>query len=95
MSHNQRLHGRNVDVLLGLPVEVAVELGATEMELGELLRLGPGSVIELSNKVGEPLHVKVNGKNIGEGEAVVLKRRFSVRMLSILNRADRLQQLTE
>jgi len=95
VSTSERPHARNIDVLLGLPVEVAVELGATEMELGELLRLGPGSVIELGNKVSEPLRVKVNGKHIGEGEAVVLKRRFGIRMLSILNCANRLQKLTE
>jgi flagellar motor switch protein FliN/FliY len=85
---------RNIEVLLGLPVEVAVELGAAEMGLGELLRLGPGSVIELSSKVGEPLRVKVNNKEIGTGEAVVIKRRFGIRMLSIINCADRLQQLS-
>lgn len=84
---------RNVEVLLQLPVEVAVELGSTEMSLGELLRLGPGSIIELGNKVGEPLQAIVNGKKIGEGEAVMLKRRFGIRMLSVLCRADRIQQL--
>jgi flagellar motor switch protein FliN/FliY len=81
-------------MLLGLPIDVAVELGYAEINLGELLRLGPGSVIELGSKVGDPLRVKVNGKEIGAGEAVVLKRRFGIRMLSILSSADRLQQLS-
>jgi len=94
VSDPERPHTRNVEVLLGLPVEVAVELGTTEIALGELLRMGPGSVIELAEKVGEPLQVKINGKKIGEAEAVVLKRRFGARMVSILNRADRLQQLS-
>jgi flagellar motor switch protein FliN/FliY len=90
----ERQHTRNVEALLGLPIEVAVELGSAEMELGELLRLGPGSIVELGSKVGEPLRVKVNGKEIGAGEAVVIKRRFGIRMLSILNSGDRLQQLS-
>jgi flagellar motor switch protein FliN/FliY len=94
MSTVERPHARNVGVLLELPVEVAVELGTTEMDLGELLRLGPGSVIELGRKVGEPLQVTVNGKPIGHGEAVVLKRRFGVRVLAIVNRADRLRHLS-
>jgi flagellar motor switch protein FliN/FliY len=84
---------RNVGVLLGLSVELAVQLGATEMTLGELLRMGPGSVIELTSKVGDPLAVIINGKKIGEGEAVVTKRRFGIRMSSVLSRADRIQQL--
>jgi flagellar motor switch protein FliN/FliY len=86
--------GRNVGILLGLPVELAVQLGSTEMTVGELLRLGPGSVIELTSKVGDPLEVIINGKKIGEGEAVVMKRRFGIRMLAILSRADRIQQLS-
>jgi flagellar motor switch protein FliN/FliY len=94
VSDSDRRHGRNIEVLLKLSVEVAVELGTAEMDLGELLRLAPGSVIELANKVGEPLRVTVNGKQIGGCEAVVLKRRFGIRMLSILNYADRLQQLS-
>ena len=94
MSDVERRHTRNVEMLLGLPIDVAVELGSAEINLGELLRLGPGSVIELGSKVGDPLRVKVNGKEIGAGEAVVLKRRFGIRMLSILSSADRLQQLS-
>lgn len=91
MSDTERRHTRNIEVLLGLPIEVAVELGSAEVELGELLRLGPGSVIELGSKVGDPLRVKVNGKEIGTGEAVMVKRRFGIRMASIVNSADRLQ----
>ncbi len=93
MGDVERPRIRNVGVLLQLPVELAVELGSTEMSLGELLRLGPGSVIELGSRVGEPLQVIVNGKKIGEGEAVMLKRHFGIRMLSVLSRADRTQQL--
>jgi flagellar motor switch protein FliN len=94
MGDLERPRIRNVGVLLQLPVELAVELGATEMNLGELLRLGPGSIIELGTGIGEPLQVIVNGKKIGEAEAVMLKRHFGIRMLSVLSREDRIQQLT-
>ena len=94
MGDLERPRIRNVGVLLQLPVELAVELGATEMNLGELLRLGPGSIIELGSRIGEPLQVIVNGKKIGEAEAVMLKHHFGIRMLSVLSREDRIQQLT-
>ena len=94
MGDVERPRVRNVGVLLQLPIDVAVELGSTEISLGELLRLGLGSVIELGSKVGEPLQVVVNGKKIGEGEAVLIKRRFGIRMLSVLSCADRIQQLS-
>jgi flagellar motor switch protein FliN/FliY len=94
MGDVERPRIRNVGVLLQLPVEVAVELGSTEMSLGELLRLGPGSIIELCSKVGDPLQVIVNGKKIGQAEAVMRKRHFGIRMLSVLSREDRIQQLS-
>ena len=84
---------RNIEVLLGLEVELALQLGRTVMALGDLLRLGPGSLIELSNKIGDPLAVFVNGRKIGEAEAVKVRQRFGVRILALLSRAERLQHL--
>ncbi len=84
---------RNVGVLLGLPVEITVELGTTVMTLDELLRLGPGSILELDRKVDEPLQLLVNGKQIGAGEAVMVKQSFALRVHHVLSRAERLQQL--
>lgn len=93
MSDEDLPQARNVEVLLELPVELGVQLGATVMALGELLRLGPGSIIELRNKVGEPLPLLINGRKIGEGEVVMVSRRFGLRMMTLLSRAERLQQL--
>ena len=94
MSDAELPRARNVRVLLGLPVEVAVELGATVMPLSELLRLGPGSVIELLNRVDEPLQMFINGRKIGEGEAVVVKDSFALRVQAVLSRAERIEQLS-
>ncbi|MBI3328522.1 MAG: flagellar motor switch protein FliM [Nitrospinae bacterium] len=93
MSDADLPRARKVGVLLGLPVEIVVELGATVMTLGDLLRLGPGSTIELGNKVDEPLQMLINGKKIGEGEAMMVRQSFALRIQAVLNRAERLQQL--
>lgn len=83
----------NVEVLIGLPVEIAVELGATVMTLGELLRLGPGSVIELLNRIDEPLQMFIHGKKIGEGEVVTVRDSFALRVQAVLGRRERIEQL--
>ncbi len=39
---------RNLNLILDIPLRVAVELGRTKMVVNDLLNLGQGSVIELS-----------------------------------------------
>ena len=93
MSEAEMPYARNVGVVLGLPVEIAVELGAAVMTLGELLRLGPGSVIELLNRIDEPLQMFINGKKIGEGEVVMVRDSFALRVQAVLSRRERIEQL--
>ena len=58
---------RGIDSLgfvMDVPVEVTVELGRRRVRIGEVLRLGPGSVLELSKANGEPLDIYVNDRLI-------------------------------
>ena len=47
---------------------VSVQLGRVTMTVGELLRMGRGSVVMLDRKVGEPVEILVNGKAVARGE---------------------------
>jgi len=79
--------GRNIDSLgfvMDVPVEVTVELGRRRVRIGEVLRLGPGSVLELSKSNGEPLDIYVNDRLIARGEAVVVGERYGVRLTEVL-----------
>lgn len=70
--------------VLDVPVELTVEIGRRSMRIGEILKLGPGSIIELSKSSGEPLDVYANGRLVARGEAVVVGERYGVRLTEVL-----------
>lgn len=83
----------NLDLLLGVTLQVTVELGRTKMSIQEVLQLGPGSVIELDKLAGEPVDVLVNNRLIARGEVVVIDDRFGVRITDVLPPAQRINSL--
>lgn len=70
-----------VDVL----VEVTVEVGRARLTLGELVKLGPGSLVSLDREAHEPADILVNGKIVARGEVVTIDDRYGVRVTSIVS----------
>ena len=64
-------------------------LGRSKMDVGELLKLGPGTVLELDRRVGEAIDIYVNERLVARGEVVVVEDRLGVTMTEII-KADRL-----
>jgi len=87
--------GGEVDVgaILDVTVTMSLEIGRARLTIGELLQLGPGSIVELDRAAGEPLDVLLNGRLVARGEVVVTDDRFGIRLLDIVSRSDRLQNL--
>ena len=83
----------NLDLLLGVTLKVTVELGRTKMNIEEVLKLGPGSVVELDKLAGEPVDVLINERMIARGEVVVIDDRFGVRITDVVSPAQRLHSL--
>jgi flagellar motor switch protein FliN len=83
----------NLDFILDIPLDVAVELGRARMQIAELLQLGQGSVIELNKLAGEPMEILVNQKLIARGEVVVVNEKFGIRLTDIISPIDRVKQL--
>ena len=78
---------RPVDSLgfvMDVPIEVTVEIGRRSMKISDILRLGPGSVLELDKVSGEALDIYVNGRLIARGEAVVVGDHYGVRLTEVL-----------
>lgn len=80
----QRGSGDTLSFVMDVPVEVTIELGRKSAKIGEVLRLGPGSILELSKANGEPLDVYVNNRLIARGEAVVVGERYGIRLTEVL-----------
>jgi flagellar motor switch protein FliN/FliY len=75
--------------VMDVPVELSVEIGRRVMRLGEILKLGPDSVLELDKLSGEPLDIYANKRLVARGEAVVIGERYGVRLKEVLVVDDR------
>ena len=86
---------RQVDLtfLLDVPLQVTVELGRTRMTIENLLKLTQGSVVELSQTVGEPLDIYVNNRLMARGEAVIMKDKFAMRIVDVISPERRIENL--
>jgi flagellar motor switch protein FliN/FliY len=74
----------SLSFVMDVPVELTIELGRKTTKIGEVLRLGPGSILELSKANGEPLDVYVNNRLIARGEAVVVGERYGIRLTEVV-----------
>jgi flagellar motor switch protein FliN/FliY len=83
----------NLDLLLDIQLPVVVRMGQTEMHMGELLKLTPGSILELNRSADAPVELLVNGKLIAKGEVVVVDGNFAFRITEIDSRAARIRSL--
>ena len=84
---------RNMDVILDIPVTLAMEIGRTRISIRNLLQLNQGSVVELDRLAGEPLDVLVNGTLIAHGEVVVVNDRFGIRLTDVISPSERVKKL--
>ena len=75
--------------LYDVPVELAVEIGRTQMTIRETLALGPGSIVTLNRLAGEPVDLLVNGKPIARGEVVVIDEEFGLRVTEVVSGSRR------
>jgi len=78
----------DLEAVFDVPVQVSAVLGRARMEVGELLRLGPGTVLELDRKVGEAIDIYVNNRLVARGEVVLVEDKLGVTMTEII-KADR------
>jgi len=83
----------NLDVILDIPVTIAMEIGRTTISIRNLLQLNQGSVVELDRLAGEPMDVLVNGTLVAHGEVVVVNDKFGIRLTDVISASERLKKL--
>jgi flagellar motor switch protein FliN/FliY len=82
---------RDLDRVLDVRIELAVELGRRRVRISEVLAMGPGSVIEFPKSADEPLDIMVNDQLVARGEAVVIGERYGVRITEVVSPNERLK----
>jgi flagellar motor switch protein FliN len=79
----------DLEAVFDVPVQVSAVLGRARMEVGDLLNLGPGTVLELDRKVGESIDIYVNNRLVARGEVVLVEDKLGVTMTEIIKAAER------
>lgn len=74
---------RDLRLLNDVKVELAVELGRCRLPLRDLLRLTPGSVVDLDRSADTPVDVIANGTVVARGELVDVEGEWGVRILHV------------
>lgn len=75
---------QDLEAVFDVPVQVSAVLGRARMEVGELLKLGPGTVLELDRKVGEAIDIYVNNRLVARGEVVLVEDKLGVTMTEVI-----------
>ncbi|MHC4105161.1 MAG: FliM/FliN family flagellar motor switch protein [Planctomycetota bacterium] len=76
--------GGSIDLLLDVDISVQVAIGHTEIPVRRLLKLGPGSVLELDKSIDEPADLYLRDMRFATGSIVVVDGRFGVKIERIL-----------
>jgi flagellar motor switch protein FliN len=54
------------------------------MDVSQLLKIGPGQLLELDRRVGEAIDIYVNNRLVARGEVVVIEDKLGVTMTEII-----------
>ena len=74
----------DLEAVFDVPVQVSAVLGRAKMDIGDLLRLGPGAVLELDRKVGEAIDIYINNRLVARGEVVLVEEKLGVTMTEMI-----------
>jgi flagellar motor switch protein FliN/FliY len=75
----------SIDFLRDVPITITAQLGHVVMPIGEILKLGPGAVVELEEMTHQPIALTVRGVAFATGEVVVVDDRFAIRIKTLLS----------
>jgi len=83
----------NIDMVLDIRLVATARLGRVEMAIGDILALGPGSIIDVGRLVDEPVELLVNNKLIARGDVVVVDEKFGLRITEIISPKERIESM--
>lgn len=78
----------NKELVMGVPLELSVEIGRTRKTVREILELTKGSLVVLDKLAGEQVDLFVNGQCIAKGDVVVVEDNFGIRVTEIVNKNE-------
>jgi flagellar motor switch protein FliN len=90
MTDNQNAIALRTDAMLrelaqvhDVPLQIAIEVGRLRLRVRDLIKLAPGSVIELKKPAGEPFDICINGVQVARGEVISVEQSSGVRIIEV------------
>ncbi len=74
----------NMELIMGVPLDISVEIGRTQKRVRDILEFTKGSLIVLDKLAGEQVDLFVNGRCIAKGDVVVVEDNFGIRITEIM-----------
>jgi len=74
---------RELSPVFDVPLHIAIEVGRLRLRVRDLIKLGPGSVIELKKPAGEPFDICINGAQVARGEVITVEQSSGVRIIEV------------
>ena len=74
---------RELAAFFDVPLHIAIEVGRLHVRVRDLIKLGPGSVIELKKPAGEPFDICINGTQVARGEVITVEHSSAVRIIEV------------
>ena len=72
---------------LDVPLRVMILLGSRSMKIVEILRLKPGSIVELPKSAGENIDVYINRRHVAYGEVIDMEGNARIRLTDLFTPA--------
>lgn len=75
----------SMGIILDVKVEVTGLLGDCEMTMREVLELAAGTIVQLKQKVTDPVLLCLNNKPVARGEVVVVNDSFGIKITEMVD----------
>ena len=85
---------QNLDLIMNVSLEVAVEIGRTRRKIQDIISFSKGSLVVLDKLAGDQVDLLVNGQCVARGDVVVIDDNFGIRITEILQKPD-INELTK
>src|SRR6476646_7265746 len=80
-------------LLVDIDLDATLQFGSREMQLREVLELGPGDVVELDRHVSEPVDLVIGDRIVARGEVVIVSGNFALRISEVAAPQLRLESI--
>lgn len=74
----------NLELLMGVSLELSVEIGRTKSQVKDILEFTKGTLVVLDKQAGDPVDLYVNGRCVAKGDVVVVDDSFGIRISEIV-----------